>query len=566
MTKLLRCAIYTRKSTEEGLEQDFNSLHAQREACEAYIRSQKHEGWTLVREAYDDGGFSGGSMKRPALERLFEDIKAGGIDTVVVYKVDRLTRALSDFARMVDLFDKHGVSFVSVTQQFNTTTSMGRLTLNVLLSFAQFEREVTAERIRDKIAASKKKGIWMGGPPPLGYDVADRKLVINEAEAESVRTIFRLYLELGTIRRVVEALAERGIVSKRRAHALGENVGERPLTVGAVQWILTNPMYIGQLRHKDKVYDAQHDPIIDRETWDRVQAQLAASAVDRKTPRNLKTPNLLTGIVFDETGDRLSPTYTTGRNGQKHHYYVSQRLVKSSVTGNDGWRIRARDLDQAVVTGFRTLLDDPIRLLDVLDMREANSAEIGAVTAAARKLSADWGDQHHGHWREARTHLIRVAISPESMKVEVSKAGLLRLFGVEQKVEETKPDDALSWSVPIALTRRMTGTTLLILAAAEEEASGEPNAVLVRQIAKAQRWLSLLTSGQAKSVQEVATVEGLNASEVSRMLPLAFLAPELVEGITKGNFQGFSADALTRSARLPACWHEQRRTLNEAIH
>jgi site-specific DNA recombinase len=566
MTKQLRCAVYTRKSTEEGLEQDFNSLHAQREACEAYIRSQKHEGWTLLREAYDDGGYSGGSMKRPALEQLFEAIRAGGIDTVVVYKVDRLTRSLSDFARMVDLFDQHGVSFVSVTQQFNTTTSMGRLTLNVLLSFAQFEREVTAERIRDKIAASKKKGMWMGGPPPLGYDVQDRKLVINLAEAENVRTIFRLYLELGTIRRVVDALAERGIVSKRRAYASGKAVGERPITVGPLQWILANPMYIGQLRHKDKVYEAEHEPIIDQKTWNRVQAQLTASAVDRKAPRNLKTPNLLTGIVFDETGDRLSPTYTTGRDGRKHYYYVSQRLVKSAVTGNDGWRIRARDLDQAVVTGFRALLDDPIRLLDALKLRDAGSTEIAAVTTVARKVSADWGDQHYGHWRGARTHLVRVGISPEALKIDVSKTGLLQKLGLMSKAEGTKPDDALSWSLPIALTRRATGTMLVILATPEEEASGEPNAVLVRQIAKARRWLSLLASGEAQSVREVARGEGLSASDVSRIIPLAFLSPELVEAIAEGDAgPRLSVDALTRSGRLPICWHGQRRALTEAI-
>src|SRR5437588_2194117 len=272
-----RCATYTRKSSEEGLEQEFNSLQAQCEACEAYIRSQRHEGWVLARTRYDDGGFSGGNMERPALQRLLADIQGGRIDIIVVYKVDRLTRSLADFARLVEIFDAQGVSFVSVTQQFNTTSSMGRLTLNVLLSFAQFEREVTGERIRDKIAASKQKGMWMGGNPPLGYDIEERKLVVNPAEAEQVRQIFALYLELASVRRLKDAVDQHGWTTKRHTTSAGKLQGGRPISRGHLYRILANPIYIGRIAHKGQLHPGQHEALIAPETWEAVQAQLAAN-------------------------------------------------------------------------------------------------------------------------------------------------------------------------------------------------------------------------------------------------------------------------------------------------
>jgi DNA invertase Pin-like site-specific DNA recombinase len=277
--KELRCAIYTRKSSDEGLEQDFNSLDAQREACEAYVKSQRAEGWTALPDRYDDGGWSGGTLERPALRSLIADIEAGKIDIVVVYKIDRLTRSLMDFSKLVEVLDRNEVTFVSVTQQFNTTTSMGRLTLNILLSFAQFEREVTGERIRDKIGASKKKGMWMGGYVPIGYEAKDRSLVIVESEAETVRTIFRLYLELGTVTLVEEALRQRGIMTKRHVAASGRTTGGKPLNRGHLYKLLGNPLYVGEISHKGTTWPGQHPAIIDRETWEAVQAQLAA-----KTP------------------------------------------------------------------------------------------------------------------------------------------------------------------------------------------------------------------------------------------------------------------------------------------
>ena len=300
-----RCAVYTRKSSEEGLEQDFNSLHAQREACEAFIRSQQGEGWRLVRTAYDDGGLSGGTMDRPALQRLLDDIRHGLIDVIVVYKVDRLTRSLADFAKMVEIFDALGVSFVAVTQQFNTTTSMGRLTLNVLLSFAQFEREVTGERIRDKFAASKRKGMWMGGVPPLGYDVSERRLIVNETEVVTVREIFERYLVLGSVCLLRNDLERRGVVSKVRVSRTGIKTGGRSFSRGALYELLSNPIYIGEVRHKQERHSGQHKAILERELWDRVQHHLREQAAQHRKRATKALPSPLAGKLFDENGAPL---------------------------------------------------------------------------------------------------------------------------------------------------------------------------------------------------------------------------------------------------------------------
>src|SRR5258707_12702146 len=364
-TKRVRCAIYTRKSSDEGLEQAFNSLDAQREACTAFILSQKHEGWTVLPAQYDDGGYSGGTMERPALKRVLADIEASQVDVVVVYKVDRLTRALSDFAKLVEIFDRRGVSFVSITQQFNTTTSMGRLTLNVLLSFAQFEREVIGERVRDKIAASKKKGMWMGGMPPLGYDVNDRKLVVNSDEARTVVDIYRRYLALKSVRDLHDELAGAGIRSKRRVRPDGTTYGGQTIARGALYLMLQNRTYRGEITHKGKSYPAEHPAIIDQPLWDEVQAVLAQNRVERATGEHAKHPSLLGGFVFDATGERLTPTYAI-KKGTRYRYYVSSSLVREAK-GNraGGWRIPAGDLEGLVINRLRNFFSDPTALLDV---------------------------------------------------------------------------------------------------------------------------------------------------------------------------------------------------------
>src|SRR5712692_2621243 len=318
-----RCAIYTRKSSEEGLEQSFNSLDAQREACTAYIASQRHEGWKLVNTHYDDGGYSGGTLERPALTQLLADIDSGRIDTVVVYKVDRLTRSLADFAKIVEIFDAKGVSFVSVTQQFNTTTSMGRLTLNVLLSFAQFEREVTGERIRDKIAASKRKGIWMGGVPPLGYAVRDRKLIVVESEAETVRHIFRRYAALGSVRLLTAELEADGIAGKSWTSASGRSWGGKPIGRGALYVMLQNRIYRGETVHKNETYPGEHQAIIDPALWSAVHARLSENTAERGAGIRVKNPSLLTGLLFDSEGHRMTPTHAV-KKGTHYRYYVSR--------------------------------------------------------------------------------------------------------------------------------------------------------------------------------------------------------------------------------------------------
>lgn len=322
------CAVYCRKSTEEGLDMDFNTLDAQRESCEAYITSQRAEGWKVVKTSYNDGGYSGGNMERPGLQKLLADIKEDKIQTVVVYKIDRLTRSLMDFSKLVEVFDEHGVTFVSVTQSFNTTTSMGRLTLNVLLSFAQFEREVSAERIRDKFAASKKKGMWMGGNPPIGYEVKDRKLIIHKEGAEIARYLFDTYLELGNVAKLKKKLDLKGIISLQRTSTRGNLVGGKPYSRGALYSILKNPTYIGKIRHKDKIYEGQHKAIIPEDTWNAVQLQLKNQAAASQGHKKSRQINLLKGLLFDSEETPYSPDYTKKKNGQIYRYYISQNLIQ----------------------------------------------------------------------------------------------------------------------------------------------------------------------------------------------------------------------------------------------
>jgi site-specific DNA recombinase len=386
----VRCAVYTRKSSEEGLEQEFNSLDAQREACEAYITSQKHEGWTALATLYDDGAYSGGTMDRPALQRLLDDIRAGKVDVVVVYKVDRLTRSLADFAKIIEVFDAQRVSFVSVTQAFNTTSSMGRLTLNVLLSFAQFEREVTGERIRDKIAASKRKGMWMGGQPALGYDVKERKLVVNEAEAETVHNIFRRYLELGTVRALRDDLGARGVVSKCRTAADGSAYGGRGFSRGGLYLMLKNRIYRGEIVHKGKAFPGEHAAIVDEDLWRRVQSHLEENRTDRREGDKTLEPSLLAGIVFDATSEPMTPTHAV-KKGTRYRYYISQRLITRPATDSSrGQRVPAANLEALVISRLRALLADPIEMLNAIANGGRDAPMLKRLRDAAARLSARW--------------------------------------------------------------------------------------------------------------------------------------------------------------------------------
>ena len=362
----LRCAIYTRKSSDDGLEQEFNSLDAQREACEAYIVSQRHAGWVALSDMYDDGSLSGGTMERPALKRLLEDIKTGKVQIIVVYKVDRLTRSLADFAKIVDVFDAHNASFVSVTQQFNTTTSMGRLTLNMLLSFAQFEREIAGERIRDKIAASKRKGMWMGGNVPLGYDVKDRKLMVNEAEASTVRVIFRRYAELGSVALLRAELDRLGIVSKRREGAGGRLAGGQQFSRGALYLMLQNRIYRGEILHQGAAYPGQHEAILDLELWQIVQDKLAANRQEHSLAVGAEVPSLLAGLIVDAGGNRMTPAHAT-KKAKRYRYYVSEPLLAGDRPQTQkGMRVPAGDMEGLVLERLRTFFSSRTDVSDAL--------------------------------------------------------------------------------------------------------------------------------------------------------------------------------------------------------
>jgi DNA invertase Pin-like site-specific DNA recombinase len=420
----VRCAIYTRKSSEEGLEQSFNSLQAQREACEAYIASQRHEGWQAIPKIYDDGGFSGGNMNRPALKQLLEDIAAKRVDTVVFYKVDRLTRSLTDFARIIEIFDKQRVSFVSVTQQFNTTSSMGRLTLNVLLSFAQFEREVTGERIRDKIAASKKKGMWMGGVAPLGYEVKDRQLVINPQEAMMVEEIFTQYLRLRSVAKLKQYLDGKKIRTKVRTSANGRAFGGRPYSRGGLYKLLNNEVYTGRIAHRGQSYAGQHPMIIAPDVWEKVKALLAANNQGQRQPGIRTSGSVLSGLVFDAAGNRYTATHAM-KKGRRYRYYTSQAVINKRKKPSYLDRIPAKELEQLVSARLRKLLASPRELATAWAESPLLANEIGGVVEAAQKLSARWSkltsEESAGFLRQV---VRRIVVCASEAEIQVDQEAL----------------------------------------------------------------------------------------------------------------------------------------------
>ena len=560
MSKIRRSAIYTRKSTEEGLDQDFNSLDAQRDACAAYIKSQRQEGWRLVCEHFDDGAYSGAHMERPALVRLLEAIDKNRIDIVVVYKVDRLTRSLSDFARMVDLFDAKEVSFVSVTQQFNTTSSMGRLTLNVLLSFAQFEREVTAERIRDKIAASKKLGMWMGGRPPLGYDVVEKCLVINEDEANTVRKIFDLYPRLGTVRLLADAASELNMTSKRRVNKHGRKTGGQPITRCHLHHILTNPIYVGKIRHGNEVYEGRHEAIIDSETWQAVQRQLANNTAHRRSAKNGTSSLLLTGLAYDEAGDRLCPTYAS-KGGRRYSYYVSQRLKHDAGGREGGWRLPAHRLDAAVLTVIREKLSNSTEIVTLLQALDLPAAELSQALRQSHVVKQQFDNTSHPQPNDLVRRLIKmVRIDSEFLTVELDTVELATLLLQANCPETVLRLPPLSCKVPLQIRRRGVETKLIV--ESDTSSSNQQDPQLIALVARSHRWLDQLINGEARSVRDIASHENMDRSDVSRFLPLAFLSPDIVEAIMEGRQPvELTPERLKRIGQLPHSWQRQRHIL-----
>lgn len=540
----IRCAIYTRKSTEEGLDQAFNSLDAQREACEAYIRSQHHEGWRPISKLYDDGGFSGGNLDRPALHALMTDIEAGQVGMVVVYKIDRLTRSLSDFSKLIEKLDAAGCSFVSVTQAFNTSSSMGRLTLNVLLSFAQFEREVTAERIRDKIAASKKKGMWMGGMLPLGYDLdrqpGSRRLVINADEAQSVRFLFDRYDKTPCLSTVETAAHRAGIVSKTRTFESGVRYGGAPLRRGQVHFILTNPIYAGDIRHRDQVYPGQHDAIIDRALFDRVQAKLKSNGRKPRSPTtaNSRARSPLAGRLFDEAGNRLTPTQTRAKSSRTHRYYVSP-AAPGAGTGA-GWRLPANRVEGVIAKAMADHVSVAARGHRLL--RDAGSDSAESLTRYAATLTAAPND-------ELCLLIDRADIQRGRIDIEIDRAALANRLNFD--ADDLSPA-VLKFSIPMELKRRGVETRIVA-----GERRSEPDGTLLKILAKAHLWVSEMKTGT--SAATIAKREKTSAAYVRTRSNLAFLSPRIQDAILAGIQPADLSLERIRQAGIPLDWDEQER-------
>lgn len=495
----IRCAIYTRKSTEDGLDQAFNSLDAQREACEAYIASQKHEGWKLLKTHYDDGGKSGGNLERPALKLLLSEIEAGRVDMVVVYKIDRLTRSLTDFAKLVERFDQVGASFVSVTQQFNTSTSMGRLTLNVLLSFAQFEREVTAERIRDKIAASKKKGMWMGGFPPYGYEKTDAGLKVNQSEAEIIRDLFGAYVRLGCVRKLLTYADGENYRTRVLVFKSGRTRGGGRFNRGGMYHLLSNPLYIGKIKHHEQVFDGLHDPIIDDELWARVQATLSSNRIKRKRRANAASRSPLAGKLYDTNGRKLTPSHAC-KGTTRYRYYVS-------TDPKEGYRFPAKELEQVIEAAIRT---DP----EYRTAQAQSKIETGDVFDLVESAAIHDGQTH-----------IQFRISGDQTK---------------------------AIRVPFKARRRGVETKLVI----PNEQHRMPDQVMIRRVLRALNWTDRIKAGE--SVKAIAESENVSSDFITHNIDLAFLSPEILRAILEGKQRPDLSTAQLSRRRWSINWAEQR--------
>ncbi|WP_298309114.1 recombinase family protein [uncultured Erythrobacter sp.] len=527
----IRCAIYTRKSTEEGLDQDFNSLDAQREACEAYIKSQAHEGWRLDPTRYDDGGFSGGNMERPALQRLMEAIRARQVDRIIVYKIDRLTRSLADFAKLVEDLDAVDASFVSVTQSFSTATSMGRLTLNMLLSFAQFEREVTAERIRDKIAASKAKGLWMGGRIPTGYDADGRKLKVNEAEAQTIRRLFRLYLELGQVPKVVEEAKREGLLTKRYQAKTGRMLGGRPFTRGLIYRVLNNAIYIGRIPHKDTSYPGQHQAIIDQAAWDQVQAKLATA---NRTKGGRNVPGALSGRLFDADGIAMT-RHTANPRGKVYTYYLT------GEASSQDWRIRAADIEGCLFWAARQMI------------ARLKAGDVDGLTSPSQIKGFEAEKAELQKRSRAKT-------------LDLVEAIFLRKADIEVRLAQASVEDALGCELQsatslrsrfdIELTKRKHELKLVY-----DAAITHPDLTLQQALLKAIHWKARLTAGE--TMTDIARADGLSVQVTTRRMRLAMLSPTIQMAIAKGTQPVSLTLQRIIESHLPLYWNAQDSLLLE---
>lgn len=549
----IRCAIYTRKSSEEGLEQSFNSLNAQLDACEAYVLSQRHEGWLSLASKYDDGGFSGGNMDRPGLKKLLEDIAAGKIDTVVVYKVDRLTRALSDFAKMVETFDKYGVSLVSVTQQFNTTTSMGRLTLNVLLSFAQFEREITGERIRDKVASSKRKGMWMGGAVPLGYDWKNRQLLVNKAEAEKVREIFQQYLRLGSVFALHKYLVQTDIRGKRRTDPTGHQYGGAILSCGTLYHQLSNPLYMGKIAHNGMLYPGLHEPIVDEQTWEKTASRLKENRVNRHKSKNSPSGRMLMGLLFDQDGNRFTPTHAS-KKGRRYCYYISQ-LATAGKRSTSSQRLPAGELERVVISRLRELLTNQLELAGLFP--SLTIREMRLLIAAALYREEQLADAPSLETiRIVRKLLCRVIIRDSEAQIELNR-DVLRcelLGGAPMSRTYDDETEHIRLTCPFIIARR--GQQVRIIISAGSFAQPRPVPSLLKAIAQSRDWADQIVSGKMRTVDDIVKYSGLTRQYIRRIIRCAALSPHSIDGTIHGDHP-VDLTVVGLTSKIPLDWAEQ---------
>ena len=555
----VRCAIYTRKSSEEGLEQSFNSLEAQREACQAFVHSQKHEGWRALANRYDDGGFSGGTMERPGLKQLLTDIRADKVDTVVVYKVDRLTRSLTDFAKIIDIFDSNKVSFVSVTQHFNTTTSMGRLTLNVLLSFAQFEREVTGERIRDKIAASKRKGIWMGGLVPLGYDCVDRQLVINAAEANTVREIFRHYLRLGCVSKLKHFLERKQIRSKTRTSNTGRTAGGASYSRGALYHLLNNRIYIGETVHRKESYRGQHQPIVPRVLWNKVASRLRENNQAHRNGKSHSTPSLLSGKLFDSNGVRYTPTHSV-KNGKRYRYYTSQAVVGKADARPVITRFPAQELERFILLQMHHLLKKPGSC--TVGIKDTVSKD--AAAERAKDLAKEWPTLEISKQHEFVGDILkRVTVGEKAVSIEIDRAKLLVTLAGNDYTPH--PHSRRSAHANLKLTAsfqvlRRGGELRVILTNGESTFQGKRVPSLVKAVARARDWYERIVAGEVTTISELGRKSGLTRRYVRRILQCATLSPRIIEALLTGKHRP-NLTLKEIQGSMPLNWRDQEKKI-----
>lgn len=565
--KPTRCAIYTRKSTEEGLDKEFNTLEAQREACEAYIKSQMHEGWILIPKLYDDGGYTGGNIERPALQALLADIRKGLVDVIVVYKVDRLSRSLNDFAQMVNVFDAHNVSFVSITQQFNTTTSMGRLTLNILLSFAQFEREVISERVRDKVAASKQKGMWMGGVPPLGYDIVHRKLVVNEEEAKLIRQLFTRYIELRSGAKLAHVLNAAGYTNKNWVNRKGKEAGGQPFTYQAIAKILNNPTYIGKVRHHTKIYEGQHEAIVSEELWEQSRQVLKENGTPR-VKRNTKHGSLLTGKCFNPSGEMYGQTYTLRKNIHYRYY-----ILRSS-----SHRIKGQELETLVFETIRALAEQPEHWQECWRKQTEHLIE-EEIQHRWQTIWRNWLQMPNGPRQEIAKQVIdRIVITKHQVTIRLGYEGIGNVARDFASSGGVRPDEAPKVElisrpeiiirdtyVEIAIAARfqLYGRTQMVLDAKGKAIHIFPKTQndkqLVQTLVKAYRWNRMIENGEA-TVTQLAAEMRVGRTYISRTVNILLLAPDIISAILNGK-QPPTLRVKDLMQNLPHCWNAQRELL-----